>query len=129
MDTELAINTYTNEQLIEAWQAFAESIQSEMPRLYQALKVKQPEPLSDNVFIVKVDSEIQKSEFQEKLASNLTIFVRKQLNNSTIEFRFEVADAAEAKKLVYSANDRYNFLLEINKDLTLLKQTFNLDLE
>jgi DNA polymerase III subunit gamma/tau len=120
---------YTYEQLLAGWSEFADSIQYEMPRLYQAIKVKQPEKDSENLYKVKVDSELQKLEFQEKLASNLITFIRNKVNNALIEFRFEVAEANEPKKLIYSANDRYNFLLDLNKDLTLLKQTFNLDLE
>ncbi len=120
---------FTEEELQKVWVAFSESIQQDMPRLYQVMKHKVPELENGTKIKIKVDSETQKSEFQERLAQKLIGFLRDKLENDFIELLLEVVESDEVKNLLFSASDKFNYLLELNPNLQLLKQQFNLDLE
>jgi DNA polymerase-3 subunit gamma/tau len=55
-------------------------------------------------------------------------FLRKELNNYAIQLELRMT-SLEEKTNLYTATDRYKFLLEKNPQLEKLRQTFDLDLE
>jgi len=55
-------------------------------------------------------------------------FLRKELNNYSIQLELRMT-TLEEKTNLYTATDRYKFLLEKNPQLEKLRQTFDLDLE
>lgn len=120
---------FTPEQLEKAWLGFAATIQNDLPRMYQILKNKIPEIDNKTKLILKLDNELQKDEFLEKLGQNITLYLRKTLQNKLIEIFAEVLKPTEIKNVIYSATDKYNYLLEINNNLNLFKQAFNLDID
>jgi DNA polymerase-3 subunit gamma/tau len=58
---------------------------------------------------------------------NLLGFLRKELNNYSIQINL-VLTAAEEKTNLYTATDRYKWLLEKNPNLNKFRQAFDLDI-
>lgn len=100
-----------------------------MPRMYPVLQSNIPTKNSDNVIQVYLNNESQKKEFIEKINSKLMEFLFTELNNNTIELKIEVSEHVANKDLIYTQKDKYNYLVEKNKVLNILKDNFNLDFE
>jgi DNA polymerase-3 subunit gamma/tau len=115
--------------LIDAWQAFTQTIEQSLPRLYQVLKTHQPEKRSEQILVLKLDNISQQKDFMEKVHSKLMGALKKSLNNYQIELTVEVLEEISNQQLVYTASDKFNYLAEQNELLHKLKQNFNLDLE
>lgn len=62
-----------------------------------------------------------------KIRPRLLKHFREVLNNYSIDFEIKVNEERE-KKFAYTAQEKYNKLLEKNKALAKLKNTFKLDL-
>jgi DNA polymerase-3 subunit gamma/tau len=54
-------------------------------------------------------------------------YFRQKLNNYSIDFQITVNEEEE-KRYAYTPQEKYNKLLEKNKELAKLKSTFKLDL-
>ena len=62
-----------------------------------------------------------------KIRPKLLKYFREKLNNYSIDFDIKVNEESE-KKFAYTPQEKYNKLLEKNKALAKLKNTFKLDL-
>jgi len=62
-----------------------------------------------------------------KMKPKLLRFLREQLNNYSLDFTIVVNEENE-KKFAYTPQEKYNKMLEKNKALAKLKNTFKLDL-
>ncbi len=116
---------FSETQLVEAWNAYAQSIKSDKPRLNSILKSSKP-ILGENFKITfKLSNDLQKQAIEKEenvIVSNL----QRKLNNGKIELKVIISQEA-AKKQLYTDTDKYKYLNEKNANLNKLKQQFNLD--
>jgi len=56
-------------------------------------------------------------------------FLRKELKNNEIDLKLIITELEEENNKLYTAEDKYKYLLSKNENLGKLKQEFNLDLE
>ncbi len=120
---------FDSEMLISKWQVFADSIKSDKPRLYSTLKTQLP-VLGDNFLIeVEMDNLAQKEDFDRAIRSDLLDYLRKELQNETIEINAFVVEEENRQNSLYTDEEKFNHLNKINPNLGKLKQQFNLDFE
>ncbi len=120
---------FDTDTLISKWQIFAESIKSEKPRLSSTLKTQLP-VLGDNFMIeVEMDNLAQKEDFDRAIKADLLDYLRKELLNDTIEINAYVVEEENNKNSLYTDEEKFNHLNQINPNLGKLKQQFNLDFE
>jgi DNA polymerase-3 subunit gamma/tau len=62
-----------------------------------------------------------------KARPKLLKYFRQKLNNYSVDFQITVNEEEE-KRYAYTPQEKYNKLLEKNKELAKLKSTFKLDL-
>lgn len=89
------------------------------------------EPQLNGAFAVhfQITNKIQK-ESLERIKSDLLKHIRKELNNWSITFSYEInEDKDENKENLYSSKDRFKKMTEKNASLLKMQKLFNLDIE
>ncbi len=123
-------DAYTPEQIAEAWEAFAESIKSDMPRMYSTLKNRQPQITGDNTIQIVFSNHSQADDFDQRIKNELLKHLRDSLKNNKITLDLTVEEEPDSsKRKPYTAEDKFKFMVQKNPLLGKLKQDFNLDFE
>ena len=65
----------------------------------------------------------------DEVKNELLAFLRKNLENSSIDLEIFVEENVDNTKLFYTDDDKFKRLNEKNPNLNVLKQKFNLDFE
>jgi DNA polymerase III subunit gamma/tau len=121
-------NTITQEALESTWDAYANGLKAKgKTNLATALLSRRP-VLTDgfSVEFTLSNKGVEESVNEDKM--NFLSFLRKELNNYSIQLNLTIA-VAEEKANLYTATDRYKYLAEKNPNINKLRQTFDLDVE
>lgn len=118
---------FTAEALEEAWKKYADSIRHD--RSYMAATLASSKRVLKSNWQVEVifENEAAVVHFNE-LKTELHGFLRKELRNYDATFNPVVA-VIEGKKILYTAQDKYNHMLKENPNLGKLRQQFDLDIQ
>jgi DNA polymerase-3 subunit gamma/tau len=100
---------------------------AEQRKMYQAEYhlLSQPYELQDNKIIVQLLHPVQET-MLNNLKSEITLFLREKLKNNSIIINSELAKI-EDKKIMYTARDKFDHLIEKNPILKELKDRLGLD--
>ena len=128
-ENEIVSDYFTTEELIDAWNEFAEKIKPDRPRMYSTLKGYQPIRKDDQGVELILDNTVQQEEFQRDIKQDLLDYLKEKLNNHLISLTSSVKSEIEKKSILYTSRDKFEHMLKKNPDLGKLKQEFNLDLD
>lgn len=117
--------SFTQEQLQTKWKEFTSSLNNR-PNLKSALN-NFPTLGEDNSLTLKVDSPVQEEQVKG-IKPQIVSWLRRELNNSTIDLIIEVAEIEDVK-LIYTDSEKYEEMLKKNPAIALLKQRFMLDFD
>ena len=117
-------NVYTDDELKNAWNEFAES-----RKIYQAeyQLLGLPYERVNNTITILLHNPIQET-ILGTFKSDLTGSLREKLKNSFITITSELREE-ENKKVIYTDRERFNFLMEKNPMFRELKDRLNLDID
>lgn len=119
---------FTNEQLLEAWKTFADSV--EAAQLKSALSVREPQLLDNNRVEYNLDNEVQRQRIILDLKPKLLGHLHAALHNELIDIDFRVTEnKEEIMNKPYTDQEKFNTLAAKYPVLTALKQRFGLDFE
>lgn len=118
---------FTQEDLDKCWTKYIESIEKEKFLLKKTLINCKPLLKENYVLEISVFNPSQKEEINNSIG-NITNFFINNLNNSYIKIDVQIADRKEME-MIYTAKEKYEFLLKENPNLEKLVQAFNLSLE
>ena len=124
-EKELLKKPFTEEQLVHAWNEFAEGLKTEK-LLKNTMQLYHPQIKTHEVFEVIVNSEINK-EYLESNATGILEFIRKKLLNDEISMLITIADTPRAKKPT-TAREIFEELAQQNAELQNLSDEFDLEL-
>lgn len=116
---------FTQEQLIAAWNDYADQIQVEH-HLRNSMLNCQPSLLNDTTFEVVVNNPMQLQKLQEESIRILNA-LKIRLKNTSLQMQVRVTETNE-KKLAYTPIERFNLMAEENEALLKLKDEFGLEL-
>lgn len=122
------VNEFTADDLTGAWNAFALEIKDESPRISITLTAVTPELLPDKTIVLKLDNSALKEAFDHSFKARLEHHLRDTLGNSLIKLT-TIVEATERGEILYSPDQKFNYLASKNPALRDLKKTFNLDFE
>jgi hypothetical protein len=127
-EPEIKIETkdFTQEQLLSAWNLYAESVKADKVRLYHILKAAQPVKKDENRIGFDVKNSLQKDAV-EKFQSELMGFICSKLSNNTLALDINIIEDSQQQKTLYTDTDKLKYLTEKNPNLNTLKQKFGLD--
>ncbi|HBF89166.1 MAG TPA: DNA polymerase III subunit gamma/tau [Bacteroidales bacterium] len=118
------------DDLDEVWKSFTQSIKVSEPRLNNILTQYLPTVIELNRIELKLESLLQQDVFNEAKQRILS-YLKAELSNNKIDLITTVVEDTvnEDSKRLYTDNDKFNYLNEINPELSNFKQQFKLDFE
>jgi DNA polymerase-3 subunit gamma/tau len=126
--TTYSSTSFTQESLEYTWNKYANDLKAQ-GKINFATSLMGRKPLLKDA--ANIEFTITNKTQEEVINDNKTHFLdflRKELNNYSIQLELKMT-TLEEKTNLYTATDRYKFLLEKNPQLEKLRQTFDLDLE
>ncbi|MDO5522980.1 MAG: DNA polymerase III subunit gamma/tau [Bacteroidia bacterium] len=116
---------FTEDQLQAAWQDFAENLKEEK-LLKNTMTLYKPKMLSNSVFEVEVNTEINKNYLDDHSQAILS-YLRKQLLNDDITMTIKISEAIAVKKPLTS-REIFDDMVQKNPSLQKLSDEFDLEL-
>ena len=119
--------TFTQQALEACWNKYGNELKAKGKTSYGVSMLSKIPVLKDDAMIeFSINSKTQEETINED-KMNLLGFLRKELNNYSIQLNL-VMTAAEEKTNLYTSTDKYKRLLEKNPDLSKFRQAFDLDI-
>ncbi len=124
-DDELPKEEFTQDALNTVWNAYVGKIERKGKfNLASILRIDSPK-LQDTTVYLEFPNSTNKIEL-ERQKTDLLRHLRTELNNFDIKLSISVNETLE-KKYVYTPQEKYKKLKEKNKNIDLLRKTFDLD--
>jgi len=117
---------FTENELIETWRLYASKLKEEI-LLNNTMNHCTPRMLSESVFEVKVNTDINKQYLEENSLSILT-FIREKLQNDDITMTIIVSEENIIKRAL-TTREIFDELAEENPSLLKLSEEFGLELD
>jgi DNA polymerase-3 subunit gamma/tau len=114
---------FTIDELTTLWPRFAEKY-AEQVHLFNTLSLN-PQLVADNIVKFEVENSVQEDQFRS-LKPEIIGFLRRGLNNSTIDVHIEIVKSSTESKIL-TDDQRLKSMLQKNPALLLFKSKFNLD--
>lgn len=125
--TELPNDPITQEQVEKYWKNWQEQkTKKREQNLASLFQLSQPKIVDDNSIEYTVPSPLNKVELEREFVYFLP-FIREGLNNYSIQIKILVKETEE-KNFIYTPEEKYNRLREINPAIEELRRKLDLDL-
>jgi DNA polymerase-3 subunit gamma/tau len=126
-EEELPNDPFTEEDLIKYWSIFVTKLETDgRYNLAAILQIDKPKLIDTQIIGLEFPNNTNKIEV-ERQQHELLQYLRKAVNNFSITLKITVNETLE-KKYAYTPKDKYEKLVEKNKNIELLRKTFDLDL-
>lgn len=121
--------TVNPDQILKAWNDYADSIEHSLPRIYSTLKYNRPVVKPDGTVAVLLNSEAQHENFMKNIKSGLVDYIKRATGYEGLEILTEVAAVEQNGNKIYTEQDKLDYLMKKNPELGHLKSKFNLDFD
>jgi len=130
-DTEVDRNTlpktvFTEAKFLETWKAYAAFLTKTGNKSLASI-LTASKPTLDTFHIHYALPNSLMGDQLERLRPKLLKYLRETLNNFSIDLTVTI-EVSEVKKIVYTPQEKYDKLVELNPDIAFLKNLFKLDL-
>jgi len=119
---------FTEDELKNAWLLFAEKIKEESPRIYNSLLAVSPEIGGDKSVNLRLDNMSLKETFDHNFKNRMEHHLRTVLGNSYVTID-TVVESTERSDILYTDEQKLNFITSKSPAVKELRKTFNLDFE
>ena len=121
-------NNFGFDDLLEKWNSYANRMKHEgKTNLHTTLTKYNPELKPDCTIVIQIDNSVQEEVLStEKM--ELLDFLRKELNNFSIQIETSLADS-ESGTALYTTRDKFEKIASRNPSLNKLKDSLGLDLD
>jgi len=129
-DPEVHINPkaeFTPEAFEVAWRKFTDQLKGEGTRIISMFKTIRPELENDQTIKIHLSNAAQKDIFILNYKQKLVNFLENKFYLSDIDIETSV-DLSETSEILYSDEQKYNYLFNKYPILKEMKKTFNLDI-
>jgi len=110
-----------------AWQNFMDQLKGEGTRIISMFKSIKPEVGNDHIIKIHLNNTAQKDTFIQNYKQRLITFLENRFILSGIDIETTV-DLSEANDILYTDEQKYNYLFTKYPVLKEMKKTFNLDI-
>ena len=121
----LASEPFTETEMLEQWLKYAQRMEDKGYRIVASLLTINDPILEGTTIIHELPNESSKIDF-EKEKPELLGYLRGKLHNHDISINVKVNETLVLKKS-YTAQDKYNRLVELNPNLELMRNLFGLE--
>jgi DNA polymerase-3 subunit gamma/tau len=125
-----ALKPVSMEQLLICWDAFADKIRVDKPRMAVTFKNVRPIIVDNHVVTIELNNTAQLEDFNRNIRNDLEKFLGQEMNRNGIllEVRLVQAESEQRGKL-YTSEEKFRYLSEKNPVLQAFRQKLNLELE
>ncbi len=117
---------FTGTSFAEAWQEFVDSLKGEGTRIVSMFKSLKPELEDEHTIRIHLSNAAQKDLFVQNYKPKLISFLENKFTLQELEIETTI-DLAETNDLLYTDEQKYNYLQAKYPVLKDFKKTFNLD--
>ena len=117
---------FTETEMLEQWLKYAQRMEDKGYRIIASLLTLNNPALDGTTIIHELPNESSKIDF-EKEKPELLNFIRMKLHNHDVTITVNVNETLKLKRN-YTAQDKYNRLVELNPNLELMRNLFGLEL-
>jgi DNA polymerase-3 subunit gamma/tau len=126
---QVLTNAFTQDDLLEKWNEYADRIREERPRMSSSLKHHLP-TLGDALQIeVSFSNTSQMEEFNRDIKKDLVNYLEDTLQNTQFKIIPVVQEVERNERMLYTSEEKYDHMIRKNPNLGKLKERFNLDFE
>ena len=118
-----AEKSFDIEELQDAWVTFTKLRKQQNDSATEQMVLNRALTLSGTVIQITLDNSLQ-VDYLTEVKPELLGYLREQLQNSRIQLEYIVTQQ-EVKKMIYSSQDKYNFMADKNPALHELRKTLN----
>jgi DNA polymerase-3 subunit gamma/tau len=111
----------------KSWIEFIDQLKGEGTRITSMLKSIKTEVDNDHIIRIHLDNAAQKDLFVQTYKQKLLGFLQNKFAVNDIDIE-SVVDISESNEILYSDEQKYNYLVSKYPELKEFKRTFNLDL-
>ena len=120
--------SFSQAELLEVWKSFVSTVDA--PQLKSALSAREPLLTKPWQIGYELDTELQLNRLTIDLKPKLLGFLRRELDNESIEITFSVSEILSPHSgIPYTDEEKWNLLVERYPALGPLKSKFGLDFE
>ena len=119
-------DSFTHEVFHQVWQDYIDSLIQGGEKILASVLMADKPVLKGHVIHVTYPNQLMKKELL-RVRPKVLKHIRSALNNHTVDFEIEVKEENQ-KRFAYTPQEKYELLKEKNRDISLLRKTFNLEL-
>jgi DNA polymerase-3 subunit gamma/tau len=119
---------FNDDSFSSAWNDFAEEVTSDGPRIASMFKSIKPELQKEDTVLLHMSNAAQKDMFIQNYKQKLINFLETRFSMKKIDIE-AVVDLSETNEILYSDEQKYNFLSAKYPVIKDMKKAFNLDFE
>lgn len=126
----LNLKPLSEDYLVVCWNAFADQIREERPRMGVTLKSVRPKIAEDFTLVIELNNRSQLEDFNRTTRSELEHFLRREMQNSGIQVVANLIESNEPDQVkLYTNEEKFRYLSQKNPSLASFRQKLNLELE
>ncbi|CCH01000.1 DNA polymerase III, subunits gamma and tau [Fibrella aestuarina BUZ 2] len=118
---------FTFDELLATWRAFSALRKQQTDMASEQVILNRDLTLTGTTVRIKLDNHVQADLFTSMLP-DLLIYLRQNLQNWQLQVE-HVVELVETKKMIYTPQDKYNYLAEKNPALHKLRQALGLEVD
>ena len=123
---DLPTDSFTPETFNKVWTGYIESLHKTGEKILASILMADKPELKGHMIHLTYPNQLMKKELL-RVRPKVLKHIRKELNNHDVDFVVEVREE-NAKRFAYTPQEKYELLKEKNKNISLLRKTFNLEL-
>jgi len=123
-----SIAEFTMEGFSKAWTDFAEDVKADGPRIISMFKSIKPEVHPDKSITIHLSNSALRDLFVQNYKQKLSNWLDSRFDMTGISLE-AIVDQAETEGIIYSDEQKYNFLISKYPAVKEARKTFNLDFE
>ena len=119
---------FDEEQLRKAWAASIDEVAEADTRLKSIMYRREPVMVAADMAEIVLENNSQESDMKT-IETKLVQFIRDQIENDDFTLRFRIAESQEKAPVAYTSEDKMKLFVQKNSAVSLLKESFKLQLE
>ncbi len=123
---DLPKDPFSEEKFLEIWFAYIESLHKNGEKIFASILKADTPKIENTLIFLTYPNQMMKAEL-DKVKYKALKYLRKELNNYSIDFEINVNEA-NVKKFAYTPQEKYDLLKNKNEAIVKLRKTFNLEI-
>ena len=121
--------SFTEDDLLDQWNAYADRIRGDKPRMASSLKHHLPSLKGDLRIEVVLSNSTQFEQFNQEIRPDLASYLVSALKNNQFSIDPVLSGTEVKQNSLYTSEEKFDHMLKKNPNLVKLKERFNLDFE